>query len=250
MVELSRFQVQQEPKETETTSSNISRNTINNNNNDSVGPEVSRFNLSALYEQLAVFVTEHSNYKLRLVHDNQGDPDANEAAAEDFDAPFIHLQVLDVEAELFISSKQEVRLKNSSLLTTAQQAESFLRDLPGEDKFDWLETGDASGVEAFLLSVEGGCKQRMQLMVTIDALMIPEGFYLALSPTEASSLVLEAAFSGQQLLAQVDWVAGSVIWSDAGRSNHLEEINAVALKYRSVIDCLQCQLELLFEKLK
>ena len=206
--------------------------------------ETGKFNLPALYDQLTAFVTEHSNYKLRFVEGDDDEEDEEQASIS-FTVPFIQLHLLEVEAELFISRNQ-LSIKHASL-STPQQSESFLRDLMADDEDVSLES--AEEIESFLQVIEEGVKQRLQLMSMIDALMIPEGISLAFSPLEANSIVMQSTTS--TVTAKIDWTSGSVIWSSStGDTAVLEEVNAIALKYRSVSDCLASQLEVLFSSLK
>ncbi len=221
--------------------------------NTQSSPQTEKFDLNAVYDQLASFVADRPNYQLRFVEEEAREEGIVEGSIElnSLQAPFIHLRLLELEADLFISSQQQFLVKHATL-SSVQLSESFIRGLPGE--FDWLEDGNSSSgsIEAFLQALETGIKQRIQLHAMIDDLMIPAGTNITFSPSEANILTFDSTSSSlsAQLIAKVDWRAASVIWmAPDGNAElpFLEDVNAIALKYRSVVDCLHSQLELLFE---
>lgn len=224
------------------------------------------FNLNALYERLASFVTERTSYKLRLFDSDSADAEGanQEEAAQtstDMELPYIQLHILSLDdpAILFITGKQQLKLQHPTIPA------SLLRDLPLEctatANEDWLtDDTDQEGIETFFGALEAGLTERLRLLAMIDSLMIPEGIDVSFSPTESNTLLLllnHLSHLARKFTAKIDWHASSVTWHSCGNDEAgdrgdapvpvLEEVNAIASKYRSVTDCLQSQLQLLFE---
>ena len=222
--------------------------------------EASKFNLNSLYDRLAVFVTDHANYRLRLASEE----DSPEAAVEDgidgmngatttaFSPPFIHLHILDLDAGVFVNNQQQVTLNHASL-PSQPLIESFLRELPLEraepdGQLEWLVDGSSESIDGFLKVLEQGIREREQLVEMVEAVMVPDNLSIAFSQQEANCIVADSSLT--TFTARINWNTAAVIWT-GGREEDLpflEEINAIALKYRSVTDCLQSQLQMLIER--
>lgn len=195
-------------------------------------------------------MAEETNFKLRFFEH------ASEEAEEGLELPYIHLTILDSNVNCFIWQAGSHILLSITHESLPQGAtESFLKDFPLEKAdcengvaFECLQDSDDLQVAPLLLAITDAITVRCSILSLLDALILPDHLSVTFSPQEANTLIITS--TGKPFLSgQIDAKSSSITWSSLeGNVPYLEDINALALKYRSTVDCLQAQLLLLSER--
>ena len=195
-------------------------------------------------------MAEETNYKLRFFEE------ASEETEEGIELPYIHLTILDVNVNCFLRRTGDYVIFTLTHESLPQGAvESFLKDLPLERAdcesgvaFECLQDLNDVQIAPLLHAITEAISVRCSILALLESFILPDHLTVTFSPQEANALLVSS--TGEAFVAgQIDTESSSITWSPLKETiPYLEDINALALKFRSTVDCLQAQLLLLIER--
>ena len=229
--------------------------------------------LSSIYEKLVTFVADKADYKLRYF-----DPSVPEKDEEDLEmngveegrnssikSAYIQIKMEisnEIEpVDIFLKLKQEDKNVSCLLLSIHHEmipensVASWLKSL-GTIEFDSLESSNwsaPSNIQPDSLNFVQDSEAYEQVFNAIKEALQVRSQLLAL--VQANEQVLEfdknnlnEVICSKSLKAQISM--NSIVWIGTNGMNDelISNLNAIGTKYRSVLDCLQAQLELLLRK--